>query len=75
MYVYVSVGVSWYFVITRMNNFTTDCMCRIVRTFEEAAVEFVLDPSFPLNDPTVVAADNMAFTVLKVSNQIIHQRK
>ena len=75
MYVYVSVGVSWYFVITRMNNFTTDCMCRIVRTFEEAAVEFVLDPSFPLNDPIVVAADNMAFTALKVLNQTIHQRK
>jgi len=50
-------------------------MCRIVRTFEEAAVELVLDPSFPLNVPTVVAADNMAFTVLKVSNQSIHQRK
>jgi len=41
---------------------------RIVNLFEEAAVEFVLDPSFPLNDPTVVAADNMAFTVLKVLN-------
>jgi len=41
---------------------------RIINLFEEAAVEFVLDPSFPLNDPTVVAADNMAFTALKVLN-------
>jgi len=41
----------------------------IVNLFEEAAVEFVLDPSFPLNDPTVEEADNMAFTALKETKE------
>ena len=52
-----------------MDVFTTG-MYRIVKSFEEAAVEFVLDPSFPLNDPTVITADNLAFTAIKVLNQI-----
>ena len=39
---------------------------RIVNSFEEMAVEFVQDPSFPLNTPTIVEADNMAFTTFKV---------
>ena len=52
-----------------MDVFTTG-MCRIVKSFEEAAVEFVLDPSFPLNDPIVITADNLAFTAIKVLNKI-----
>ena len=35
-------------------------------SFEEMAVEFVQNPSFPLNIPTVVEDDNVAFTAVKV---------
>ena len=45
---------------------------RIVNWFEEMAVEFVQDPSFPLNTPTIVEADNMAFTTIKVPSTLIH---
>ena len=45
---------------------------RIVNAFEEMAVEFVQDPSFPLNTPTIVEADNVAFTTIKVPSTFIH---
>ena len=45
---------------------------RIVNAFEEMAVEFVQDPSFPLNTPTIVEADNMALTTVKVPSTFIH---
>ena len=48
---------------------------RIVSSFERLAVEFVLDPNFPLNEPTVVTADNMAFTALKVLKQTVDQKR
>ena len=45
---------------------------RIVNYFEEMAVEFVQDPRFPLNTPTTVEADNMAFTTIKVPSTLIY---
>ena len=45
---------------------------RIVNAFEEMAVEFVQDLSFPLNTPTIVEADNVAFTTIKVPSTFIH---
>ena len=42
-----------------------------MNAFEEMAVEFVQDPSFPLNTPTIVEADNMAFTTIKVPSTFI----
>ena len=37
-----------------------------MNSFEEMAVEFVQNPSFPLNIPTIVEDDNVAFTAVKV---------
>ena len=80
VYVCVCLCVCVTCVCVFLHMFVCMCVCsihhlisslefyRIVNLFEEAAVEFVLDPSFPLNDPTVVAADNMAFAALKVLN-------
>ena len=51
---------------------TITVFLRIVNAFEEMAVEFVQDPSFPLNTPTIVEADNMAFTTIKVPSTFIH---
>ena len=56
----------------RHYNIQITVFLRIVNAFEEMAVEFVQDPSFPLNTPTIVEADNMAFTTIKVPSTYIH---
>ena len=58
--------------LTKVTNIHVTVIPRIVNSFEEMAVEFVQDPSFPLNTPTIVEADNMALTTVKVPSTFIH---
>ena len=57
---------------TKVTDIHIPVFRRIVNSFEEMAVEFVQDPSFPLNTRTTVEADNMAFTTIKVPSTFIH---
>ena len=58
--------------LTKVTDIHITVFRRIVNSFEEMAVEFVQDPSFPLNTRTTVEADNMAFTTIKVPNTFVH---
>ena len=56
--------------LTKVTDIHIIVFPRIVNVFEEMAIEFVQEPSFPLNTPTIVVADNMAFTTIKVPSTL-----